>query len=521
MTPATPPAGPVPEIIATFEEQAEPRRFLYVLSDLHLGGPPDPVDAGARGFRLMTNSHVLVRFLRQLSGQNACDQPLELVINGDFVDFLAEPDPLDPEQWIPLRLDAPAAVEVLRVIARREADVFAALREFVRAGHRLTVLLGNHDVELAYPAVRRELELMLGANRPGSVQFLVDGEAYVVGDQVLIEHGNRYDAFNQNDNDGLRELRALQSRREPHEGHVVVRTSPGSHMVASVVNVLKPDHPFVDLVKPETEALLPVLLALNPSARAHLRTVLGLRAQAQRAGLATPLIPKQPHHIAAMGTLAGSGMSPLSAQASAAVPDQLYACLQQRLTDGLPEFLEALDLQDLGRDDGGPQDIARGWQPKLDSALGLMRLLWDGHYHRFQKRLPALWHALRQLNGESPFDWRQPPDDEYGAAARALHGNGFALVLFGHTHLARAVDMANGWYFNTGTWADLIPFPVHFLNLPRDAGLVKLEQFCMDMKDRRLLPWLRFVPTYARVDLGEGDRLLQAKLRAFDGTAPV
>ncbi len=47
---------------------------------------------------------------------------------------------------------------------------------------------------------------------------------------------------------------------------------------------------------------------------------------------------------------------------------------------------------------------------------------------------------------------------EYFDAACALARNGFDLVIFGHTHLAREMALPNGArYLNSGTWADLIP----------------------------------------------------------------
>src|SRR5437667_4709998 len=91
------------EVVARFGSAVPARRLLYVISDLHLGGPPDRDRPQARGFRLMTQGPVLVRFLEALAGRPASAPPLELVINGDFVDFLAEPEPDDPPAWHSLR----------------------------------------------------------------------------------------------------------------------------------------------------------------------------------------------------------------------------------------------------------------------------------------------------------------------------------------------------------------------------------------------------------------------------------
>ncbi len=54
---------------------------LYVVSDLHLGGPP--------GFQIFNSGLQLQRLIRHL-GAPATNKKVALLINGDFVDFLAE-----------------------------------------------------------------------------------------------------------------------------------------------------------------------------------------------------------------------------------------------------------------------------------------------------------------------------------------------------------------------------------------------------------------------------------------------
>lgn len=56
---------------------------LIVISDLHLGGT-EPY--------MMSQPQQLAAFIEHLSTVAAGDETLELVINGDFIDFLAIPD---------------------------------------------------------------------------------------------------------------------------------------------------------------------------------------------------------------------------------------------------------------------------------------------------------------------------------------------------------------------------------------------------------------------------------------------
>ena len=61
---------------------------VYVISDLHLGG--EPPSATSRGFRMMKHPEKLAAFLALLLRERTADTQVELVINGDFVDFLAD-----------------------------------------------------------------------------------------------------------------------------------------------------------------------------------------------------------------------------------------------------------------------------------------------------------------------------------------------------------------------------------------------------------------------------------------------
>lgn len=159
-------------------------KILYVISDLHIGG--DYADATApagRGFRLCTNVERLTEFVQSLSrAGNRDSADIELVINGDFVDFLAEKqevcDPITGKKgigWMPLIEDPSDAVRTLQRIIARDEPFFIALRDFLAVGSRLTILLGNHDIELSFPAVRHYLSKVLAVDKR-RFSFIFDGE---------------------------------------------------------------------------------------------------------------------------------------------------------------------------------------------------------------------------------------------------------------------------------------------------------------------------------------------------------
>jgi UDP-2,3-diacylglucosamine pyrophosphatase LpxH len=103
-----------------------------IISDLHLGngGPYDVFEGG----------EALPSLLDRLS-----EAPLRVLVNGDGVDFLMNDDHLE--------LDVARAVAQARAIVDNPESA-AVLRSFGRVlarGGEVTIRLGNHDVELAFP----------------------------------------------------------------------------------------------------------------------------------------------------------------------------------------------------------------------------------------------------------------------------------------------------------------------------------------------------------------------------------
>lgn len=253
---------------------ASTSKQLYVISDLHLGGfYPDSGRPDDHGFRLCTHVKNLIDFIDALAG---------LVINGDTVDFLAEKDK-DSSGWTAFVADPEAAEEKLKRIAERDPGFFKALGHFLEQGHRLVILLGNHDIELCLPRVRKKFFDLIGVKKNHDFDFIYDGEGYMVG-SILIEHGNRYDNFNVVDYNALRQLRSLQSRRQSVPAKYRFDPPAGSEMVANVIiNPIKEKYRFIDKLKPETEAVIPLLLALEPGYRKNCAQGGSTRSEGQQA----------------------------------------------------------------------------------------------------------------------------------------------------------------------------------------------------------------------------------------------
>jgi UDP-2,3-diacylglucosamine pyrophosphatase LpxH len=247
---------------------------VFIISDLHLGGRPhSEAKSGKIGSQICTSYKELTAFIDSISQQAAAGELIELVVNGDIVDFLMEDDydsNVDAPPWLP---DEDKIIEKLDFIIERTKDgqkrgPFDAMADLLRNGSHLTFILGNHDIELSLPKVRNHLEVNVFSNyRNGRFKFIYDGEAYVKGD-LLIEHGNRYDSWNIIDHSALRQERSMLSRGlgakmlERETGSF--SPPPGSVLVTKVINKVKQHYRFVDLLKPEDKAVIPILLVLHP-----------------------------------------------------------------------------------------------------------------------------------------------------------------------------------------------------------------------------------------------------------------
>jgi hypothetical protein len=155
---------------------------LYIVSDIHMGGRP--------GFQILKEGKRVANFIRWV-GQQRPDGRVALVLNGDVIDSLAE----DIRGYI-------AADEAVTMVTRIFKDqafapVWGALKDFVGlAGRSLVMVIGNHDIELALPAVQRTLEERLAGDEAaprGRIFFSTAGAGYscTVGTaRVFCTHGN-------------------------------------------------------------------------------------------------------------------------------------------------------------------------------------------------------------------------------------------------------------------------------------------------------------------------------------------
>ncbi len=483
-------------------------RQIYISSDWHLGGTSDyyvegKLVCGTSIFRATAELVAFIDFVKEsaLSFKGVT----ELVINGDMVDFLA-PDPERgywPKSW---QNDEPTIQERLQQIhqdtrvSNNGRGPFDALREMVAAGVELTVLLGNHDVELSLPRVRRELEVLVGASN-GNYRFLFDGEAYF-RDGLLIEHGNRYDCFNCLDYNHLRQERSLISRGfhvDPLKRGTRYFLPPmGSEIVVNEINPRLASGAFINLLKPEIPSVVPLLLALFPETIKGLdvcfRFYAAFRSYLQ-GGLDEQSQPLE--------------LGRLSASTTLAPPETLQAFLVDQLGT---EDAKAFDIRSLpsGQLSGAGvtwESISKTSQKffkVFDIAEVLSNWIEILISRTDDQRLTQIRAAFRKINEGHTFD-PSSESKKYLDAAKALLGcPQNHVVVFGHTHFPKDILIGNGKkYLNAGTWADVARLPSEIASKDLKEADAAIKQFFKDMQANNIHPYLLKCRTYVHAVINE------------------
>jgi UDP-2,3-diacylglucosamine pyrophosphatase LpxH len=409
---------------------------LYVISDLHLGGAP--------GFQIFGSADELAWLIRHLADHDPDDE-VALIINGDFIDFLAEA----PAAYF----DTYGAARKLERVALAEPAfrcVFEAIPYFLsKERRRLIVNLGNHDLELALPWMRARLaqiltgEALAATGAYSRLHLVFDGSGVLcaVGARsVLCLHGNEVDRWNPADFEKIRQI-----GRDAQLGRAVDPWIPnaGTRMVIDVMNQVKHDYPFVDLLKPEQEAIVPTLAACAPQLVGDLdraRKLAGVGLARAWAGVSKPGgmlgIPPDPDIRVPQ--------TPIAAAASLNM-----AAARRQAEARTREMLRSADAQ--VRDGITPLALVAGVEGRqLDTFGALVK------WYRKEPTSEVLREALEKLDRDRSFDIGDRDDTAVQLDVEVSPA--IDIVVAGHTHLERALHRTNGsgCYFNSGTWARLI-----------------------------------------------------------------
>jgi len=267
----TPPPALDADVAALAALADDPPRTVLVVSDLHLAAGRDPVTGRFDRTENFFADEPFHRFLLYHRAEAAAGALL--VLNGDTFDFLRVVATPRSAAEITAWRGALAGLgvqmserELAASIDRKERryglgtedfkciwklgqiewghqEFFAALREWLRAGGRLLVVKGNHDVELHWPLVRQALRMMLGAAPAGEAGpgGLVFCDHAVRLANLHLEHGQQYEKTTRVEG---------ESPTIEVNGVKTIRLPSGSFVNRYLINSAEDIYPFLDNARP-------------------------------------------------------------------------------------------------------------------------------------------------------------------------------------------------------------------------------------------------------------------------------
>jgi UDP-2,3-diacylglucosamine pyrophosphatase LpxH len=208
------------------------KKLKLVISDLHLGKGRILANGGVNAFEEFYYGDKLIEFLHYYNSAAFREYEIELIINGDFLNFLQ----IDYRGHFLTVLTENICLEVLKEIVQGHHKVFEALRHFASfTKNSVTYVVGNHDQAMLWPATREYLNQVLKTNiRFKNIIYYFDG--------VHVEHGHMHEAANRMD---PKKFFLKKNLPEP-----ILNLPFGSQFFIDLVLKIKQKYPHVDKIRP-------------------------------------------------------------------------------------------------------------------------------------------------------------------------------------------------------------------------------------------------------------------------------
>lgn len=224
------------------EVKQNPKKIKVIISDLHLGKGRLLENGGMNSLEEFYFGDKLVEFIHYYSSGIYKDYEVELIINGDFLNFLQ----VDYHGHFLTVITENVALDVLKSIVSGHQKVFKALADFAASPLRnITYVVGNHDQAMLWPACRAYFNSVLGtAVRFKNIVYFFDG--------VHIEHGHMHEAANR--------LNPKKFFLKKDLAEPILNLPFGSHFFVELVLKVKEKYPYVDKIRPFSKMLRWALL---------------------------------------------------------------------------------------------------------------------------------------------------------------------------------------------------------------------------------------------------------------------
>jgi UDP-2,3-diacylglucosamine pyrophosphatase LpxH len=428
-------------------------KVKIIVSDLHLGAGSFDLDEGNLLEDFIVDK-AFARFLDEMKEESETDgTDFELIIAGDMMEFLQAPavDEFEPQR-IYRSEDYRSSSEEdsakkVDLIIKGHPMFFTALRDFVKPANpqrKVTIIKGNHDVNLYWPAVKERIRQAVHATGEERAKLLAFEEVCINREGIYVEHGNQYsDKLNRVDN--------FEKPLDPeHEGQLAIPA--GSRFVIEFFNQVEWEKWWVDSIKPMT-ALIGYALAVE-------------------------------FPFAAKTLVAFLKVAPVLIVGSLAVGEEDLPGEAEQL---MQELENEVQRQALGQRYAEDETFRRKFNARVGRLLEAADALPEVARARAMDEVSAFNLGKRSINEVNSALHR--------AAEVKARETGAQIVVFGHTHdpLGERLE-SGGLYLNTGTWTWWRDFA--------EAGLDDWKEFYAAPEEFMGEHYL----TYARIDYDEFGR---------------
>lgn len=432
-----------------------------IISDLHVSsGPLDDFDA-----ELETH---FVRFLDSL----AAGGPVELVINGDFLDFVQAPPwrgqdlESSTSQSIPLCFTEQQSRAKLSAIAASHAPMFRALGRLAAAGshNRIVILPGNHDPDLFWPHVQSDLRTLLtegtGCAEEQITVHLDQVYRPMANDAVWIEHGHQYDPVNRFTLDGQSIWSGTSGPvLDDKNGTPRLFECTGTRFLIKYLNRLDAEYPFVDNVKPFSRFVRMFGASAFVPGYGPLKAAVAMWAMLR--------------YLAGTAIRRPSDLLGVDAKTAPDLELRLIAALEKLSDQRKRQFTEELEQAGFPLDSRSPESVLRGRRAgELLDFLAEHPELLDPT--ETSETVLSTHGGKGTLTLAKGFGADETQDLIDAASAVAARESGIETVVMGHTHQPVTKQDATT-YFNTGSWTRYYQFgqkeKTHAWSLLRQSAL--------------------------------------------------
>ena len=208
------------------------KKIKVVISDLHLGKGRQLENGSLNALEEFYYAEKLVEFIQYYSTGAYRDYNVEIIINGDFLNFIS----VDYRGHFLTVVTEPIALEMLKSVIKGHTQVFKAMGDFLsNPNRRITYVIGNHDQAMMFQACRDHLDQVIGHPlQYKNIIYYFDG--------VHVEHGHMHEAANRVD---PKKFFLKQGLPEP-----ILNLPWGSHFFVELVLKIKDKYPHIDKVRP-------------------------------------------------------------------------------------------------------------------------------------------------------------------------------------------------------------------------------------------------------------------------------